>query len=309
MTTAFHFLRPYWLLCFIPIALFCVYFIKRTQLDHAWRHICDPHLLPHLIKTQQTTRYNSSWMPVLSLFFCILSLAGPAFVKLPVPIYQHQQAHVLILDLSNTMLAEDISPSRLQRAKFKLRDLFRNHHTGQVALIVYTGEPFVVAPLTDDGKTIDALTESLTPDIMPVGGNRLDSALLEAEQLIQRAGFKNGSILVLTSETPSPMAIESAAALAKHHIATSILPVLHKKQVNALFTEFATAGHGEVVHFTETSDDIQHWLSASQNHPAFKTTQDDTVPQWRDDGRWFLIPAILFILPLFRRGGILRLQS
>jgi Ca-activated chloride channel family protein len=309
MIAAFHFLRPYWLLCFIPTTLFCVYFFKRAQACHAWRHICDPHLLPHLIKTKKKTQYNSSWMLFLSLIFCILSLAGPAFVKLPAPIYQYQKAHVLVLDLSNTMLANDISPSRLQRAKFKLRDLFRNHYTGQVALIVYTGEPFVVSPLTDDGKTIDALTESLTPDIMPIGGNRLDSALLEAKKLIQRAGFKNGSVLVLTSETPSPMAIESAEILAKHHIATSILPMLRKKQVNTLYTEFATAGRGEVVHFTETSDDIQRWLSASENHPTLKTTQEDTIPKWRDDGRWFLIPAMLFILPLFRRGGVFGILS
>lgn len=304
MSLSFHFLRPYWLLCFIPLLTLGIYFLKRPPALHAWRRICDPHLLPYLIQTHETSQYRMLWIPALSLSCCILSLAGPAFIKLPVPTYQHQQAHVLLLDLSNTMLAEDISPNRLQRAKFKLRDLFRNHNKGQFALIAYTGEPFIVSPLTDDGQTIDALTEALTPDIMPIEGNRLDSALLEAKKLIQEAGLTSGDILVLTAETPSPTAILSAEALTKQHISTSILPILRKNHVNAIFKEFAQAGHGHVFTFTDTSDDIQQWLATTENHPVFKTTENDAIPKWRDDGRWLLIPAMLFILPFFRRGGL-----
>lgn len=309
MNLSFHFLRPCWLFCFILLIILSVYFLKRPHALHAWRRICDPHLLPYLIKTPHTTKYRMLWMPILSLSCCILSLAGPAFVKLPVPTYQHQQAHVLVLDLSNTMLAEDISPNRLQRAKFKLRDLFRNHNKGQFALIAYTAEPFIVSPLTDDAQTIDALTEALTPDLMPVDGNRLDSALLEAEKLIQEANLASGNVLVLTAETPSPMAIQSAQTLANHHISTSILPILRKNQVNPLFKEFAAAGRGQVFAFTDTSKDIQHWLSTTKHHPVFKTTENDAIPKWRDDGRAFLIPALLFILPLFRRGALLGMRT
>jgi len=310
MIGTLHFLRPYWLLLFFPILYLSFYLFRHTKAFHTWRQICDEHLLKYLVQTQSSLHYRLFIsMLVASLFCLIISLAGIAYIKLPVPIYQPQQARILVLDLSNTMLAQDIKPSRLQRAKFKLRDLLRQQDIGQFGLIVYTKEAFVVSPLTHDGQTIDALIASLTPNIMPVDGNQLELALMEAQRLLKQARMASGQILVLTAETPSPEAIDQAKILANHKIQTSILPILPKDKINLLFETFAKAGSGYLIEFTETTDDIQQWIQFTQHHGSYQTQKNQDMPVWRDDGRWFLLLSMLLLLPLFRRGMLERIRA
>src|SRR5262249_23313441 len=154
----------------------------------AWASICDEHLLNHLlVEKGRSTRYLFLFL-FGSLFSLIISLAGPAWIQVPAPTYKQIQPRVILLDLSEAMLESDLSPNRLSRAKFKLHDLFKLPDIGQLGLIVFTGESFVASPLTDDAQTVDALLDSLSPDIMPVEGHRLDRALEEAKKLINQAG-------------------------------------------------------------------------------------------------------------------------
>jgi len=181
---------------------------------------------------------------------------------------------------------------------------------GQLGLIVYSGEPFVVSPLTDDGQTIDALLSSLTTDIMPVQGQRLDSALEEAGKLIQQAGFNQGEVLVLTSTPPSTAAINAAGALAHKDVHTSVMPVLDDANpVNPLFQRLAQAGGGAVIPFADTAIDLDQWLTASSGKQQFSANLQNDMPVWRDQGRWFLVPALLCLLPVFRRGWLQRINT
>ncbi len=298
-----HFLRPYWLIGFIPLLLALIYVHKKPITQKKLEQICDKHLLPHLLQTTLSKKRFFWLFPLLSLSCMLLSLSGPAFFKLPVPVFKSQQARLVMYDLSDTMLATDITPNRLQRAKFKLHDLFQQkEHTGQFGLIVFSGEPFVAAPLTDDTHTIDNLLEALDPDMMPVGGNDLARALLEAEKNIQETGLLGGNILVITAETPTPSAIMAAEKLAKNQINVSILPILPTHKLNDAFQTFAKNGKGKVYLFTETSDDILSWEKDSSQTSYKATMSEDKFPRWRDDGRWFLIPALFFLLPLFRKN-------
>lgn len=130
----------------------------------------------------------------------ILSIAGPAWYKLPVATYKPIQPRVVVLDMSENMMANDLTPSRLSRAKFKLHDLFAHKEVGQFGLVVLLAN-LLSSPLTDDGQTISSLLASLTPDIMPVTGQNLDSALNEASALIKQAGYNQGQILVMTADS------------------------------------------------------------------------------------------------------------
>lgn len=277
---------------------------------HAWKTVCDSHLLPYLM---QNKRHNRRILPLLLLLSCavlmIVSLAGPTWSRLPVPAYQQIQPRVLVLDLSKDMLIRDLTPDRLSRAKFKLHDLLQKHDAGQFGLIVYTGEPFVVSPLTDDGQTIDELLSSLTPDIMPVDGNRLDSALLEAEKLIKQTGVNYGQVLVFTANKPTNLAINTAAKLAKHGIEVSIMPVVADMLSNRQFDALAKAGHGILLPFTDQIKDLDEWLATSNKHQHYTMQSQNDIPVWRDQGRWFLIPALCLMLPMFRRGWLQRINT
>jgi Ca-activated chloride channel family protein len=210
--------------------------------------------------------------------------------------------------MSDNMLSGDLSPNRLSRAKFKLRDLLAHKDVGQFGLIAYTSEPFVVSPLTDDGQTISALLSNLTPDVMPVEGYNLDSALKEASKLIKEAGYQQGQILVLTAEVPSKDAIEKANQLSKLGIFSSIMPIRADSNLNPLFGQFASAGNGQFLKYTADDSDLQQWLAATKGNEQFTLNEEDDIPLWRDEGRWFLIPALLLLLPIFQRGWLQRVK-
>lgn len=306
MMTEFHFMRPLCLLCLLPLAALIWYLFRQNSLVTPWSKVCDAHLLPHLIQTKSYSRRTFALLLLfVSLLLMIIALAGPTWSRFPVPTYQQMQPRVLVLDMSESMLEQDLKPDRLSRAKFKLHDLFQHKDVGQFGLLVYTSEPFVVSPLTEDGQTIDALLSSLTTDIMPVDGQQLSSALEQASQLITQAGFQKGEILVLTASTPSREAIDEAQTLSRLGIHTSVMPIIKADTpLNPLFQELAKAGQGEVIAFSDTSSDLDQWLSTTKGGEQYTANLQNDIPVWRDQGRWFLIPALVLLLPAFRRGWL-----
>lgn len=307
MISDLHFLRPWWLLTLIPLfGLVLLLWRQRPKLQ-GWGEVCDPHLLNHLIhKKGQGKRAFSLAGVILSLLFMIISIAGPAWYKFPVVTYKPIQPRIIVLDMSENMMISDLSPNRLARAKFKLHDLFSQKGTGQFGMVVFTGEPFVVSPLTEDGQTISALLSTLTPEVMPVGGQRLDSALDEAARLITDAGYGYGQILVLTADAPSSEGMDVAKKLAASGISSSIMPIRPDKNLNPLFQRFANEGQGQLLIYNPDSQDLVQWLDTGNSEKQFDLSNHDDIPVWRDEGRWFLIPALIFLLPIFRRGWLQR---
>ncbi len=305
----FHFLRPWWFLALIPMLGLVVAMWKHSPRLQGWAEICDERLLAHLIqKKGQNKRIQSVSTLFISLFFMILSLSGPTWHQYPVASYKPVMPQVVLLDMSESMLENDLTPDRLSRAKFKLHDVLSRKDVGQFGMLVFTGEPFVVSPLTDDGQTIDALLSSLTPEVMPVGGSNLVSALHEASQLIHQAGYNEGDILVLTADVPASKAIEKAQQLAGKGIYTSIMPMRAGKDLNPLFERFANAGKGQLLIYSPDSSDLNQWVSRNSHKQHVKLGKRDEIPVWRDEGRWLLIPALFFLLPAFRRGWLQRIE-
>lgn len=304
----FHFLRPWWLLLLIPIIFLSYHLSKQKPALQAWRHICDPQLLTYLLKTN--AKPQQPWALYLLISSCLLmviALAGPTWLRRPVPIYQAIKPHVMILDLSEDMLQHDLLPTRLARAKFKIHDVLQQTGIGQFGLIVYTSEPFVVSPLTNDGQTIAALLPALAPNLMPVQGNRLDLALKEVSPLLSSAGANHGEVLVLTGKIPTHDSIEAAIQLADKGIYVSVIPMLVDPMANALFKPLARAGHGHVISFSHTNQDIKRWLSNTHTSATYQTNTQEEIPLWYDEGRWFLLAALILLMPIFRRGWLQRL--
>ena len=140
---------------------------------------------------------------------------------------------------------------------------------------------------------------------MPVEGQQLDAALVLAGKLIGDAGFSQGQILVLTGSSPTTKDIAAAKSLAKAGIETSIIPVMGQTAgVSPLFQRFARAGNGKFFSLSDTSKDINNWLAATRKNQQFSAKVQGDIPAFRDQGRWFLILALLFLLPAFRRGWL-----
>lgn len=328
----FHFLRPWWLLALTALPLLWMAFARRGTDAGTWRAAVDAHLLPHLLVDENDgARVHAPlWLISAGWIVACLALSGPAWERVPQPLYQNRAARVIALDLSSSMSANDIKPSRFQRARFKIDDILKRSQDMQTALIAYAGDAFVVAPLTDDTNTVSNLVDALDPDIMPVDGNDTGSAIDLGVNLIRQAGLSGGQIILLTDAAGSN-AIAAAQRARSRGVSVSIigvgsaqgapvvlaqggflknakgdieLPKLDADKLGAL----AQAGGGSYATVSTDESDLERVLATSQSHAADHATQtQQTTSRFLDRGPWLL----LLLLPLaafgFRRGWLMLL--
>lgn len=195
----FHFLRPWWLLGAIPAILLALRWAHRRAAGSHWQEVVEPSLLAVLLEPAGGARQRGgAWAVAVALLAGAIGLAGPAWERLPQPVERKADALIVLFDLSLSMLAEDLKPSRLARAKHKIADALRRRDEGLTALIAYAGDAHAVAPLTDDTRTIENLLTALSPTIMPVLGSNPASALELARELFANARVDQGRILLVT---------------------------------------------------------------------------------------------------------------
>ena len=166
---AIHFIRPWWLTG-LPIAvliplLWRIY--RRPSGD--WSKVCDAHLLRWLSVGNQASSpgWKGCALAALVLAVSALALSGPSWQQLPDSSYSSHDARVLVLDLSKSMLAEDLRPNRLTRARYRLMDMLESMREGQMGLVAYAGDAYVVSPLSSDMNTIANMLPAHQPDILP----------------------------------------------------------------------------------------------------------------------------------------------
>lgn len=160
----FHFMRPYWLLAFIPLVVLLLLRWRRES-KSAWKTIIPEHLQKALIIGEQGWK---SQLP-LKLLSAILSVAivicaGPTWEREPSPFGEDQGALAIVLDVSTSMEQTDLPPSRLERAKYKIRDLLEARKGGKTSLIVFGGSAHTAMPMTEDNQVFLPFLNAITPE-------------------------------------------------------------------------------------------------------------------------------------------------
>ena len=185
----FHFLRPWWLLALAALPLLWLVLARGGAEAGAWRGVVDAHLLEHLLadSNEDARTQMPRWLAALAWTIACVALAGPAWEQLPQWLFQNRAARVFALELSASMAAQDVKPSRYERARYKLADLLKRSGDMQTALIAYAGDAFVVAPLTDDANTVANLVDALDPSVLPAPGNDAARAIELGVKLIKQA--------------------------------------------------------------------------------------------------------------------------
>jgi Ca-activated chloride channel family protein len=318
-----HFIRPLWL-TLVPLAVILPLVWRRWRRPSGdWSKVCDDHLLRWLSvgdATSKPLRFGP-WLAGLVWLIAAVALAGPSWQKLPDSSFSSRDARVLVLDLSLSMLAEDLKPSRLAQANFRLSDMLEATSEGQTGLVAYAGDAFVVSPLTDDTNTIRTMLPALRPDVIPVSGSRPDRALQLAAELLQRSGMTRGEILLI-ADSGSGATINVAADLAKQGIYTSVLAVgtvqgapipsgdgfvsdsrgnivVARLERDAL-QSIARAGGGKYSELTAGTSANSPWASVEGSEFARK---DDTLGErWKDTGPWLVLVLLPLVAFGFRRG-------
>jgi len=220
-----HWLRPWWLLALLPLLVFWVWVARRGQAYSAWEALVDPELQPHVLTPSSKRPQLGIQALCVAWFITIVVLAGPVWEQQPVPVYSARPALMVVVDVSPSMMLDDVAPSRMQRAVFKLSDLLNLAKDFEIGLTVFSERPYVVSPLTDDVDTLRAFLPSLGPQIAPIPGSRLNLALDQAVNLLQQANKLQGQILVFTDSVVGDADIQAATAAQQAGFTVSVIGV------------------------------------------------------------------------------------
>lgn len=325
----FHWLRPQLLWALIPLFMLVVLLWRHKNTAIHWRALIDPALLPHLVDTDSLKpAHNLLWGLMLAWLLGTLALAGPVWEQLPTPVHRQANALVLVLDLSPSMVAEDIKPKRIVRARLKIADILKRQIEGETALVVYSGDAHVVTPLTDDTNTISSLLATLSPGIMPLPGSNTEAGIERAINVLHDAGLVQGSILLITDGVARSAAQNIKEQLQNTNFTLSILGVgtdegapipsgkggFVRNSSNAIIVTKLRSGDlqnlaqsigGRYITSHFTQQDIDYLLTNNLSFTQELQETDNNIDAWVERGPWL----VLFILPLllyaFRRGVVI----
>jgi len=328
-----HFSQPLWLLTGLAIPLmWLLYFLffassrPTKQLDA----FIDAHLLPYLIAGKEKVK-QSGWKGLLLWSFVwgtlTLALAGPRWNYRDIDVSYKDQSLVILLDLSESMNAKDVKPSRLIRAKQKILDLLEASKGVKVGLVAFAADPHMIVPITEDKATIRYLLPSIDTDLVYVQGSRLSAAMEMADAMLQAEPGINKAILIVSDgDFEDNGVVANIKSLADKGIVTHVLGVgtvegaiLQDKNGNNLkkngtpviaklakkrLEEMATLGQGSYLDSRLGNEEVILQQLAGR---ADSITAGQKKRIWEEQFHWFLLPALPIFIWWFRKGVIFAL--
>ncbi|MHC8440981.1 MAG: vWA domain-containing protein [Candidatus Eutrophobiaceae bacterium] len=328
----FHFLRP-WVWLALPM-LAALVWLLHTRWHHCsdWLEVCDRALLPYVLtgEASQGQRWIAWGVGVAGLL-TLLALSGPAWRELPQPVFRGDGSLVLVLDLSPSMDATDVAPSRLQATRYKIEDLLKMRSGGQTALIVYAGEPFTVVPLSDDVQTIILQLSALEPSLMPSQGKDTGAALSHVRDLLRQTSVGTGHVLLISDSLGGTDAVSEARQLRMDGHRLSVMGVgteqgtpvslpdggFLKDERGAILIatldelalrDLAAEGGGLYVRMNWSGGDVASLAQFFKHTEEYAQVEEQAQRQadrWIDEGYWLLFAILPFALWAFRRGVFL----
>ena len=327
----FHFLRVEWL-WLLPLWGVILWFLPKIQSSQIdWAQWISPPLQRLLIVSSQISQHRKKQLQVGFALIWVLStlaLAGPAWERLPQPLLVRDQARVILLDLSYSMLATDLQPNRLERARYKIEDLLNRFQEGQTAIVLYAGDAHTLVPLTEDVETIRTLLPSLHPSLMPVRGSRPDLAFENVIEMLNQVDIQNSHLVwitdgiddqqvkplqnllssqrhkltVLAVGTPSgaPIVLEKGNYL-KDTNNNIVIPQLDLAPLKAV----AETLGGQVLPVQYDDSDLDRLVAFEEKDQGFQEQEEElTTDRWREEGPWLFVLLLPLVALIFRRGWL-----
>jgi Ca-activated chloride channel family protein len=259
-------------------------------------------------------------------------MAGPTWERLPQPVYNLKHGSVILLDMSLSMRATDIVPDRLTRARFKAIDLVNQLSDGEVGMVAYAGDAFVISPLTEDVTNLTTLIPSVSPEIMPIPGSEPITGFEVAAELLANAGYQQGQIFWFTDgieqqqfaelanfTEQSPYTVQALAIgtpdgapiqqvngeLLKDSSGAIVVPRLTVDNIRAI----SARSGGSYALMSADDTDIQVLLDNSFIDRTEELTEDEqnstTGDKWQDMGAFLVVLLLPFAAYAFRRGIVM----
>lgn len=332
MTANFHFSEPayFLILILIPILLILYVYTKgRLVRNKQINQFIDAHLLPHLLIQENRTKKKWHYLAPYSLIIVLvtLALAGPRWDYREMETFKASTNLIVLLDLSKSMDAEDLKPSRIKRAKQEIEDLLKSAKDINVALIGFAADPHLISPLTEDYQTILHLLPSISTELIHIQGSKLTPAIemsLNLLKLNRNLVNQNNNILLITDGGYSdPSVISRIKEINENNIQLYVIGVgsnsgspipdntgrfitqnsqtviskLEEEKLLQLTKK--TRGFYTQSHYTE--QDTKNILQEIKRRNKDRDKNKTKTRFWEERFYIFLIPAMIVLLFSFRR--------
>ncbi|CAL1518687.1 VWA domain-containing protein [Chitinophaga sp. MM2321] len=315
----FHFLRPVALWLFVPLILLALLTLAGNKEHQQWKSIIASALRPYMFTGSNRWAFIIPLLAFLVGMSCaILGMAGPTWEKVKVPGQKIQAVVLIVMDLSRSMLATDIQPNRLERAKLKVSDFLDANPRAGAGLLAFAGTPHLVLPFTADYKLLKLHTGSLQNRVMPVQGGNMP-LLIKAIDTLMAPQLVPGTVFLLTD------AISADDAVSLNNYANS---TIHRMEILLVSSpQGATVpGFGKVISrqdpaavqsirqnpriiispLTLDTTDVGGIAKRIRDKLIFGKDEKLDEKSWNDVGYLFLVPALLIGLFWFRKGWSLQ---
>ena len=224
----FRFGEPLYLYLLIILPLLVIFYLysnyrRRKRL----RRYGDMELLERLMP--QVSQYRPDvkfWLTIAAMAMVIFMLAQPQFGSKMETVKRQGIETVVALDVSNSMMAEDVTPSRLAKSKRLVSRLVETFNNDKVALIVFAGEAFTQLPITSDYVSAKMFLESISPSLISTQGTDVRAAIdLALKSFTPNEGVGRAIVLITDGENHEGGAIEAAKEAAEKGVHVFVLGV------------------------------------------------------------------------------------
>jgi Ca-activated chloride channel family protein len=315
----FHFLRTeYWWVGILVLIIWLFGMLFFTESNRWKKHIAK-HLQPFVIQKGTTWKSRLIHVSVLIMFALgLLAFFGPTWSQVKTPAKKVTSQMVIALDLSQSMMATDVSPSRLERAKFKIFDLLKANPIAETNLLVFAGSTHTAVPFTTDYKIITDQLDGLTPRMMPVKGTGFNALFHKIDTLFS-TNQAQGKVLLVTDDLADlPMEVISSF-LQENNVELYVFPfataqgetIPNTKELSQLDQQ-KLAGlkmmeRVKVVELTVDNSDVADLAKAVSMDIVFEDKTEEENEEWQDNGIWLVFPLAFLFLFSFRKGWALNM--
>ncbi|GHT03451.1 membrane protein [Bacteroidia bacterium] len=215
-----------YLLLLLPVLVVVFYygvFLRRKALKRFGEKRLVRELMPDAASKKRHLKF---WLLLACMALFVVVVAGPQFGSKLETVKKQGIEVMICLDVSNSMMAEDVSPNRLSKAKQLLARLVDDMNNDKVGLIVFAGDAYVQLPITSDYVSAKMFFSSLNPSMVPTQGTAIGSAIRLALNSFTPSESSTKTIILITDgENHEDNAVEMAQAAAEKGITVNVLGI------------------------------------------------------------------------------------
>lgn len=224
----FRFANPIYLYLLLLLVVFAVlhyvglYLRKRDIAKYG-----EPQLVSRLIRDYSLIRGEVKfWLLQAALAFLILAMARPQNGTKEAERDRYGIEAIVALDISNSMLAQDVHPNRLDKSKRLISNMMKQMTDDQIGMVIFAGTAFTQVPITSDFATAQMYLDQISPALIDLQGTDIARAIeLSTKSFTQREGVARAIFIITDGEDNEGGAVEAAKAAAKAGIHVFVLGV------------------------------------------------------------------------------------